>query len=37
MEPDRHRAEAECLLALPDGRLIASDLLGRLHWLQIAQ
>jgi WD40 repeat protein len=24
-----------CLLSLPDGRLIAGDMLGRLHWLEI--
>jgi hypothetical protein len=26
-----------CLAALPDGRLIAADALGRLHWLEIAE
>jgi len=24
-----------CLLALPDGRLLAGDELGRLHWLKV--
>jgi WD40 repeat protein len=26
-----------CLAALPDGRLVAGDALGRLHWLVIVE
>jgi hypothetical protein len=26
-----------CLAALPDGRLVAGDSLGRLHWLEIVE
>ena len=28
-------AAVGCLAALPDGRLVAGDALGRLHWLEI--
>jgi WD40 repeat protein len=28
-------APVSCLVALPDGRLVAGDDLGRLHWLEI--
>ncbi len=28
-------AAVECLIALPDGRFVAGDQIGRLHWLEI--
>jgi hypothetical protein len=35
--PEGHGGWVRALAALPDGRLVASDALGRLHWLEIVE